>query len=151
VFLASDILTFSMATPEISIGVFQMIRQSFLRSGVCYTSINPARIYNRRLHALSDLELGSFGNYTLILPSEPFVDGVAHIPMKSVPERIKRPPYMTGTLQEISLKASDPFAGDPYSGDGRIDLGSDDEAKLRRAAKLAKTVLDRTKDWVKVN
>ena len=134
-----------------------MIRQAILRRGACYScshlprGISLTRIYNRRSHALSVDNLASFGTYSLILPPEPYVDGVAHIPRKSVPQYIARPPYVTGSLEEINIKASDPFAGDPYAGDGRIVLGGDDEIKLRRATNLAKVVLDRTKDWVKVN
>ena len=108
-------------------------------------------VFTRHLHVPSVDELDSFGTYTLILPPESSINGVAHIPMKSVPEHINRPQYVSGTLSEINLNRSDPFAGDPHVGDGRIIPGSDDEIKLRRTAKLAKAVLDRTRDWVKVN
>lgn len=133
-----------------------MIRQTILRRSVRFSySHLPrhslTRNYNHNPHALSVDNLDSFGIYSLILPPEPYVDGVAHIPRKSVPAHIARPPYVTGTLEQINIKASDPFAGDPYVGDGRIVLGSNDETKLRRATNLARVVLDRTKDWVKVS
>jgi methionyl aminopeptidase len=132
----------------------QMILRNIFSKGIFHSSA-PGKGHNfictRRLHVPSVEELESFGTYTLILPPEPYIEGVAHIPMKPVSGLIIRPPYMSGTPQEIISKASDPFAGDPYEGDGRIILGSNDETKLRRASKLAKLVLDRTKEWVKVD
>ncbi|KAF8589638.1 methionyl aminopeptidase [Ramaria rubella] len=109
-----------------------------ISQGRCYTRIH-------RIHTPSVDEFNSFGSYSLILPPEPFVEGVAHISMKSVPDDISRPPYA-----KTSVPKNDPSAGDPYEGDGRIVLGSEDETKLRRATSLAKLVLHRTREWIKV-
>lgn len=129
----------------------QMMFRSIFPKGVSCHWKRHNFIRNRFLHVSSIGNIDSFGTYAVILPSEPYIEGVAHIPMKSVPEQINRPPYVSNTPEDSVHNASDPFAGDPYEGDGRVVLGSDDEKKLRRATKFAKLVLDRTKDWVKVN
>ncbi|GJJ06904.1 hypothetical protein Clacol_001100 [Clathrus columnatus] len=81
-----------------------------------------------------------FGNYDIILPEEPFVYGVKHIPVNPVPPTIPRPPYTFGNIDE-----DDPAFGDPYTGDGRISLGGEDETKLKKAASIAKSVLGTAK------
>ncbi|KAI0307005.1 methionyl aminopeptidase [Multifurca ochricompacta] len=87
-------------------------------------------------------ELGAdfFGTYSIILPPEPFVFGVSHVPQRPVPPHIVRPPYVT--------PADDQSNG--LSGDGRIQLGSCEERKLRQAARLAQRVLDHAGTLVKV-
>ncbi|KIK00556.1 hypothetical protein K443DRAFT_100179 [Laccaria amethystina LaAM-08-1] len=70
-----------------------------------------------------------FGNYNVILPKEPFVFGVSHIqPLRTVPSHIERPYY-----------ASVPPTEGP-KGNGKIELGGEEEAKLRNAARLARNV-----------
>lgn len=86
------------------------------------------------------------GNYDIILPPEPFVFGVKHIPIKSVPHNICRPSYALKDVDE-----DDPYHGDPYTGDGRLTLNSEDEQKLRKAAKLARSVLRTARTWLKVS
>lgn len=84
-----------------------------------------------------DAEVGS---YSVILPPEPFVFGVSHISQRPVPSRIARPPYA------ITSARSQPVP----SGDGRIQLGSPAELRLRRAAQLAREVLEYAGTLVKV-
>ncbi|KAF9235584.1 methionine aminopeptidase [Melanogaster broomeanus] len=73
----------------------------------------------------------SFGTYSVILPEEPFVWGVSHIAPRSVPSGIPRPPY---------ARPPDDEKPKPYEGDGRIQLRSEKEIKLRASAKLAREV-----------
>lgn len=87
-----------------------------------------------------------FGTYEIILPEEPFVFGVKHIPVKTVPSNILRPPYVCKTFD-----ADDPFNGDPYAGDGKISLGSEEERGLRNAAQLARSVLRTARRWLQVS
>ncbi|THH10301.1 hypothetical protein EW146_g8411 [Bondarzewia mesenterica] len=69
-----------------------------------------------------------------------------------VPPHIPLPPYVSSLSPSDRKPGEDqrPFHGDPYSGDGRIPLGGEDEARLRRAARLAKTVLDYAGSLAKV-
>lgn len=87
----------------------------------------------------SDDEL--FGTYSVILPPEPFVFGVSHISQRPVPPHILRPPYVT------SSSSAQPTSN---SGDGRIQLGSSEERRLRSAARLARGVLEYAGSLVKV-
>ena len=84
-----------------------------------------------------------FGNYSVILPPEPFVFGVSHIPQRPVPSHIPRPPYLTPYAQ-------DPFALHGSSNNGIIRLGGSEERRLRRAARLAREVLEYAGTLVKV-
>lgn len=95
------------------------------------------------IHEFED-EAHDFGSYSVILPPEPFVFGVGHIRARPVPNHIALPPYVS-SLPLSQRRAGDderPFSGDPYVGEGRIELGSDAEIRLRAAAKLAKKTLD---------
>jgi hypothetical protein len=88
----------------------------------------------------SELDAEVFGSYSVILPPEPFIFGVSHIPQRPVPSHIARPPYVTTSAH-----------GQPVpSGDGRIQLGSPAEWRLRRAAQLAREVLEYAGTLVKV-
>lgn len=109
-----------------------------------HQTFNPAR-RNAAARPLYTAPAGhSFGVYDLILPPEPFIHGVNHIAMPCVPLHIPRPPYVGKTT-------GDPASVEgPYMGDGRIELAGEDERKLRNTANLAKLVLSRAKDWVKV-
>ena len=125
---------------------------SWLRS----TCLSPHQLASKRLtsHLVatrdganpddSDEEALGFGAYSVILPPEPFVFGVRHIKARSVPSHISLPPYVA-SLPPSERSAGEnhrPFNGDPYTGDGRIELGSQAEVRLRAAAKLAKETLD---------
>jgi hypothetical protein len=70
-----------------------------------------------------------FGDYSLILPPEPYVFGVSHIVPRSVPSSIVKPHY---TL-DLDAPSTD-------KDDQKIILGGNSEVLIRRVAKLAKTV-----------
>ena len=124
-------------------------------------------------------DLEDFGDYEIILPPEPPIFGTSHITPRSVPEHILRPPYAREATKEpqnpcLNGKHSregqsggsmlpkerssprtgedglDPFYTDPYEGDGRIEPGSSDEARLREAGSLARTVLARANELIEV-
>ena len=86
------------------------------------------------------------GDYSVVLPKEPFVWGVSHIIPRPVPTHISRPPYIKGDRPILD----DPKNGDPYEGDGRIVLGSPEEESLRNAALLARDALNYASTLVKV-
>lgn len=92
----------------------------------------------------SELGAESFGTYSVILPPEPFIFGVSHIPQRPVPSHIARPSYVTPSARG----QSDPCV---YSSDGRIQLDSPGEWRLRRAAQLAREVLEYAGTLVKVS
>ncbi|KAF9449026.1 methionyl aminopeptidase [Macrolepiota fuliginosa MF-IS2] len=77
-------------------------------------------------------ELEYFGQYSVILPPEPFVFGVSHIKPRAVPENIIRPPYVRNNGLETLEEPDKP--------ESIIELGGDAEARLRAAARLAKKV-----------
>ncbi|KAG1877432.1 methionyl aminopeptidase [Suillus subluteus] len=77
--------------------------------------------------------LEDFGTYNVILPEEPFVWGVSHITRRPVPSHIVRPKYAVQNDPSIDHEQQ-------YEGDGRINLGSIDEKRVRAAATLAKNV-----------
>ncbi|KAH7922054.1 methionyl aminopeptidase [Leucogyrophana mollusca] len=83
-----------------------------------------------------------FGDYSIILPEEPFVWGVSHIKSRSVPQQIARPVYAQPNALRQSEVSSETKTTEVYRGDGRIVLGSGEESRLRRAAKLASKVRD---------
>ena len=92
---------------------------------------------------ISELGAEFFGTYSVILPPEPFVFGVSHIPQRPVPSHIARPSYVTPSARG----QSDPSVS---SGDGRIQLDGPGEWRLRRAARLAREVLEYAGTLVKV-
>ena len=89
---------------------------------------------------ISEVDDEFFGIYSVILPPEPFVFGVSHITQRPVPPHILRPPYVTSSGGGAAST----------SGDGRIQLGSSRERRLRSAAKLARNVLEYAGTLVKV-
>src|SRR6266404_9433077 len=93
---------------------------------------------------ISEPDDGFFGTYSIILPLEPFVFGVSHIAQRPVPPHIPRPPY-------VPPSSSDQHGGTPSTfGDGRIQLGSSEERRLRSAGRLARNVLEYAGTLVKV-
>ncbi|PPQ92749.1 hypothetical protein CVT25_003858 [Psilocybe cyanescens] len=88
-------------------------------------------------------EVHDFGEYSIILPEEPFVFGVSHIQKRQVPEYIRRPPYA------LTPDGSVPGDG-PRRDSGKIKLGGEEESLLRQAAKLAKKVREFAGAQVKV-
>ncbi|KAJ7292720.1 peptidase M24, structural domain-containing protein [Mycena rebaudengoi] len=80
----------------------------------------------------------SFGEYSVILPAEPFVFGVSHITPRTVPKNIAKPPYAGGSAV-------------PQDVDGKIQLGGDAERRVRAAATLARKVREFAGTLVKAN
>ena len=111
-----------------------------LMYSVSSTSGQHATVARDEENDTSEPDAESFGTYSVILPPEPFIFGVSHIPRRRVPSHIARPPYITPSAH-----------GQPVSDDGRIQLGSPGEWRLRRAAQLAREVLDYAGTLVKVN
>ena len=98
-----------------------------------------------------------FGDYSIILPDEPFQFGTSHFRTLPVPSSITLPPYALERERRRATGESDAEingAGDldPYSndGDGRIKLGEQDEAGVRAAASLASKVRKYAGSLVKV-
>ena len=80
-----------------------------------------------------------FGNYNAILPEEPFIFGVSHIqPLRPVPSHIERPYYA------LLPPTEEPKAN------GTVELGGEEEVKLRDAARLARNVREFAGTLVKV-
>lgn len=90
-----------------------------------------------------------FGDYHILLPDEPYVFGTSHITPRIVPERIVRPPYASQSSRSLTGNTSDTEY--IYDGDGRISLGTDEELRIRTAAKLAKKVREYAGTLAKVN
>ena len=90
-----------------------------------------------------DTDSEHFGSYSVILPPEPFVFGVSHIPQRPVPSHIPRPPYLTSSTHHQYALGGSP-------NDGRIRLGGSEERRLREAARLAREVLEYAGTLVKV-
>lgn len=86
------------------------------------------------------------GDYSVVLPKEPFVWGVSHIIPRPVPIHIPRPPYVKGDSPTLN----DPNHREAHEGDGRIVLGSPEEMSLRKAALLARDALNYASTLVKV-
>ncbi|KAI0774701.1 methionine aminopeptidase [Trametes elegans] len=78
-----------------------------------------------------------FGYYDVILPSEPFVWGTAHIIPRGVPPRIPRPPYVRDTPGAEEARAEE----DVQSTRRKLIRDEEDVRRLRRAARLASNVL----------
>lgn len=92
---------------------------------------------------ISELGAELFGTYSVILPPEPFIFGVSHLPRRPVPSHIARPSYVTSSAHGQSNSCIS-------SGDGRIQLDNPGEWRLRRAAQLAREVLEYAGTLVKV-
>jgi len=129
------------------------LRQGHLRS--LSTSLASWPAVNNDSNTEAESEVDTFGNYSVILPPEPFVFGVSHITPRPVPRHIVRPPYASSvssshdeTGSTKALTSGNESASDAT--DGRIILGSKDERCLRRAAALAKRVLEYAGSLVKV-
>lgn len=107
----------------------------------CWRWIIPVEARRYRASATPN-----FGDYDIILPPEPFVWGVSHIRPRTVQGHIERPVYAVPGWN----KEGGPDHGDPYEGDGIIPLGGEEEARLRRAAQLAKLTRDYVATLVQV-
>lgn len=96
----------------------------------------------------ADDEYEHFGSYEVILPKEPFVWGVSHIKVRHVPVAIPRPLYAQ-KHRDMAQDHAEPDVPEPYEGDGRIQLSSIEEKKLRESAKLASKVCQYASGLVK--
>ncbi|KAF8967476.1 methionyl aminopeptidase [Flammula alnicola] len=83
-----------------------------------------------------------FGDYSIILPDEPFAFGVSHIRPRRVPDHISKPPYVLN-LGGVPDER-------PQRDSGKIKLGGEAESRIRQAALLAKTVREFAGTQVKV-
>ncbi|KAJ3512037.1 hypothetical protein NLJ89_g3757 [Agrocybe chaxingu] len=83
-----------------------------------------------------------FGEYSVILPEEPFVFGVSHIKPRTVPAHVKKPPY--------ALPGGEQAFGIPKQNSGKIPLGGVEESLLAQAGSLAKKVRQFAGTQVKV-
>ncbi|KAG7447771.1 methionine aminopeptidase [Guyanagaster necrorhizus] len=90
-------------------------------------------------HAADGEEVCDFGTYSVILPEEPFVFGVSHIAPRPVPPSIRVPPYIGSSGHDVAP-----------TGDSIIELGGEEEARVRRAGALASRVRDFAGSLVKV-
>lgn len=101
-----------------------------------------------------------FGDYSIILPPEPFQFGTSHFHTLPVPSSIALPPYMLERERRRATGESDaeingagdldPYPKDGRDRDGRIELGGQDEVGLRAAATLAREVREYAGSLVKV-
>ncbi|KAF8324586.1 methionine aminopeptidase [Cantharellus anzutake] len=71
-----------------------------------------------------------FGDYDLVLPSCPTAEGTRHIPPNLVPMHIIRPPY-SSTLRTRER-------ADIHEVERSLELGGEEELKMRNACRLAK-------------
>jgi hypothetical protein len=121
-------------------------RSGLMRSGIS-THQHSGTLTSDEEDDVSELGAGMFGAYSVILPPEPFVFGVSHIPLRPIPAHIPRPSYVTPSIHGDSTH---PGRGSSSTSDGRVQLGSLGEQRLRRAASLAREVLEYAGTLVKV-
>lgn len=90
------------------------------------------------MHALRRYST-SLAKSSVILPQEPFVYGVSHIPTRTVPPHILQPSYVShgSNFRENAKRL-------------KIELGSEDETRLRNAAVLAKNVRNYVSSLIQV-
>ena len=93
-------------------------------------------------------EIDDPGDYEIIIPPDPPIWGVKDITTRDVPNHISIPVY---AIPGRIIEESNPYHGDPYMGDGRIELNSEDEKKLRRANNLAKRTLAKASELIRVS
>ncbi|KAI6004732.1 methionyl aminopeptidase [Pisolithus albus] len=99
------------------------------------------------MDTISPDEYAASGSYSVILPDEPFVWGVSHIKPRHVPPHIPRPLYARRYRSEQETEDVD--IQEPYEGNGRIQLHTEEETKLRESAQLASKVREYAKDLVR--
>lgn len=85
------------------------------------------------------LQLEDDGEYEIIVPKDPYTKP-EFPPPRAVPAHILRPSYALPT--NVHLYKDTGHFIEPYTGDGLIALGSENEKKLRRAAAFARRVLN---------
>ena len=103
-------------------------------------NVQPKKRLGSTLHAPCE-DVPDFGDYSVVLPPEPFVFGVSHIKPRPVPPHIPKPPY--AGISRVAENEPDSYEGDGGLRSGkreRIALGGESEFRIREAAKLAKKV-----------
>ncbi|KAF8699473.1 hypothetical protein AX14_000925 [Amanita brunnescens Koide BX004] len=103
-------------------------------------NVQPKKRLGSTLHAPCE-DVPDFGDYSVVLPPEPFVFGVSHIKPRPVPPHITKPPY--AGISRVAENEPDSYEGDGGLRSGkreRIALGGESEFRIREAAKLAKKV-----------
>ena len=96
-----------------------------------------------RAEAAADGTHEDFGDYCIILPKEPFVFGTSRITPRLVPKYIVKPSYAatkSDTTQNLAV----------HGDTGKIQLGAQEELRLRKAALLARKVREFAKSLVQV-
>lgn len=116
---------------------------------------NVSTSFHACFSSMPDSSAFTYGDYTIIFPSEPVQMGTSHMKILPVPASVPRPQYVIERQRRIDAGESDVEineAGDldPDHGDGRIKLGGEEEARLRRTARLAKKVREFARSLVKV-
>ncbi|KAF9535155.1 methionyl aminopeptidase [Crepidotus variabilis] len=109
------------------------------------TSCHPLSLPKSRNFASveGDVQVEDFGDYSIILPDEPFVFGTDHISPRNVPKHIVKPAYANRPGGAVSPQL-------PTRDSGKILLGTDEEKRLRAAASLAGQVRNFAGSLVKV-
>ncbi|KAM6496439.1 methionine aminopeptidase [Amanita muscaria] len=85
-------------------------------------------------------DVPDFGEYSVILPPEPFSFGVSHIKPRQVPDHIQKPSYAVITRKKKPSRTKH----------DRVVLGTESEAHIREAGKLAKRVRGYAKSLIQV-
>ena len=93
--------------------------------------------------AIHTEQVEDFGDYSVILPPEPFVFGVSHIRPRVVPQHIKKPSYADIPGGEAPREV-------PNRNSGKIALGGEAELRVREAARLASKVREFASTQVQV-
>ena len=163
------IMSFSRTTT-----IIRSLSRTFFLTRHASLSINARRLFRSSASRREeeDIEIEDPGLYEVILPPDPPVWGVSHISPRKVPDCITKPPYVERRrVREVTAscefsqnkdadfvgtyngdeKESANFNHDPYTGDGRIQLGSEDEGRVRRSAQLAKRTLEMAANLVRVS
>lgn len=132
---------------------------SFLRGSPCSRALPhlTSTPTHRRISLHQNQDLPDFGDYSIILPPEPLQFGTSHIRTLPVPPTIPLPFYALERQRRRDAGESDAEidgAGnmDPYDedADGRIELGGEEEGRVRAAAVLARNVRNFAGSLVKV-
>jgi hypothetical protein len=106
----------------------------------CYSTGRVQRNIDEDDKNDGDLRLEDDGAYNIVVPKDPYTRPVFP-PPRPVPAHIVRPPYALDGGSSSWSGSTRPK---------RITLGTDEETKLRRAAKLARRVLNYGGTLVKV-
>lgn len=139
----------------------------FLGRSICTRTRNTHPLRHARLITLSrtlatsptsSSEIPDFGNYSIILPPDPpYKFGTSHIPSLPVPSNITLPQYAIERQRRREAGESDSEIDggngdlDPWSGDGLVSLGGEEERGIREAAKLARKAREYAGSLVKVS